>query len=88
MQEYGAITATVLKITEFWKSSECVVIGDSWFCLVQLYNINGPDSIFLVKPPIKYLLGYPNRGHSHSATAIIDEVPLLAVKFFDLQQNS
>ena len=95
VSEYGATSATCLRLTEPWKHSGRIVIADSWFgsvkSAVKLYNINGLYSNMLVKTAHKnyprLILGSPKRGEWFSATAKIDEVNLLAVKFMDLKEK-
>lgn len=71
------------------------MIADSWFgsvkSAIKLYNINGLYSNMLVKTAHvnypRFLLGTPKRGSWNSATAEIDGVELLAVKFMDLKEK-
>ena len=94
VKDFGATVATSLRLTDPWKSSGRIVIGDAWFgsikCAVQLWNINGLHSNLLVKNnhkmyPRSMLSDVTDRGTWRSATATIDDVPLLAVKFIDLK---
>ena len=95
--EFGATTSCCLRITDSYKGSGRTVIGDSWFgsvkSCIQLFNINGLHSIFIVKTAHKQ---YPrfilrdtdiSRGEWVSATTEIDGVKLLAVRFLDLQEK-
>ena len=97
VKEYGATTACCLRITEHWKSSGRIVVGDSWFgsvkTCVKLMNINGLYSNMLVKTAHKQ---YPRvllreskveRGEWVSATAEIENVKLMATRFLDLQEK-
>ena len=97
VKEFGATTATCLRLTEHWKNSGRVVVADSWFgsvkSAVKLYKINGLYSNMLVKTAFKEypksdVLSPPeNRGEWTSATATMDQVQLLAVKFKDLKMK-
>ena len=97
VQEYGATTACCLRITEHWKGSGRIVVGDSWFgsvktCL-KLYNVNGLYSNMLVKTAHKR---YPRfmlretkleRGEWTSAVAEIDGLKIMATRFLDLKEK-
>ena len=97
LENFGATTATCLRLTEYWSSSGRVVVGDSWFgsvkSAIQLMLVNGLYSIFLVKTAHKLfpkeILSETNlqRGEWNAASAVIDDVNLLAVKFKDLQSK-
>ena len=95
VRELGATTACCLRMTKAWSYSGKIVVADSWFgsvkSAVNLLNRNGLHSIMLVKTAHrdypKDLLATPNRGEWNSATATIDDVDLLAVKFMDLQEK-
>ena len=93
---YGATTATSLRLTEPWRASGRIVIADSWFgsvkTAVQLWNINGLHSNLIVKTahklyPKDTIAGQLNRGEWKSVVATIEDVPLLAVRFMDLQDK-
>ena len=53
MEQYGASTAAVLRISEYWKGTGRKVVADSLFgsfkTAIQLMNINGLYCICLVK---------------------------------------
>ena len=94
--EYRATTATTLRLTNYWKNTGRIVVGDSSFgsvkTAVQLMH-KGLYSNLLVKTAHK---NYPRaqlgeialeRGEWNSATAEVEDVDLLAVKFMDLQEK-
>lgn len=97
VSDFGATTACCLRITESYKGSGRIIIGDSWFgsvkSCVQLYNINGLHSIMLVKTAHKKFPRFMlrdttiSRGEWVSATTEVDGVKLLAVRFVDLQEK-
>lgn len=94
----GATTATCLRLTEPWKGSGRIIVGDSWFGSVksarELYQTNGLYSILLVKTAYR---DYPkqllrenkllNRGEWNAVSANIEGVKMMAVLFKDLQEK-
>ena len=94
VKEFGATTATTLRITEHYHGTGRIVIADSWFgsvkCAVQLYN-RGLYSIMLVKNnsvdfPKERLAGIDlERGEHYAFNATKDGVQLQACRFVDLQ---
>ena len=97
VKEYGATCATTLRLTKPWAGTGRVIIGDSWFGSVKtsssLINENGLHSIRLVKTAHK---NFPSsllketdieRGEWKSASGEYEGVPLLAVRFKDLQEK-
>ena len=97
VQDHGATTATCLRLTEYWKDSGRVVIGDSWFGSVNsayhLFKEHRLFSILLVKTAHRY---FPRdllheqaiqRGEWTSAKTTMDDVNLLAVRFLDLKEK-
>ena len=97
VQEFGATTSCCLRLTEYYKGSGQIVIGDSWFgsvkSCVQLYNVNGLYSNMLVKTAHKQYPRYMlreniiKRGEWLTATANISGVNVMAVRFLDLQEK-
>ena len=99
VKEFGATTACTLRLSEYWKNSGRIVIGDSWFgsvkTAVQLMLKNGLYSILLVKTAHKNFpkreLGEAKavleRGERVSAESSIEGVDLLAVRFKDLKEK-
>ena len=95
--EFGATTATCLRLSRHWKGSGRIWVADSWFGGVesakQLMIENGLYSIQLVKTNHKNypvaLLGETEleRGEWNAATANTDGIELLAVKYKDLQDK-
>lgn len=57
-KELGVTTATTLRLTEPWKGSGRVIVGDSWFgsvkACVNLKTINGLYGIMVVKTAYKH----------------------------------
>lgn len=97
VDEFGASTATCLRLTKHWSSSGRVVVGDSWFgsvkSAVQLMRKHGLYSILLVKTAHKL---YPKemlnerkieRGEWNVASAVLDDMKLVAVRFKDLKDK-
>ena len=94
----GATTATCLRLTEPWKGTGRIVVGDSWFGSVksakELLEANGLYSIMLVKTAYK---NYPksllrekmlvNRGEWNAVSASIDGTKMMAVLFKDLKEK-
>ena len=103
VKEYGATCATTLRLTEPWKGSGRIVIGDSWFSSVKtaskLFTENGLYSIMLVKTahklfPVSHLSQHDITcgeliAESGRVTSKESEEPvlMLAVCFKDLQMK-
>ena len=96
MKEFGATAATTLRLTYPWIGSGRIV-GDSLFSSVnaamQLMNINGLQSILLVKtthkkyPKIILHEKFLERGQRNLTSGKVDGVNLQAVLFKDLQEK-
>ena len=73
VKEHGATCATTLRLTEPWKGSGRVVIGDSWFGSVntatQLFNINGRMQISSSKLHIETT---PHISFNKKKLAVVD----------------
>ena len=94
----GATTAACLRLTDPWKGSGRIVVGDSWFGSVksarELLETNGLYSIMLVKTAYK---DYPrlllrektlnNRGEWNSVSGKVNDIKMMAVLFKDLQEK-
>ena len=95
--EFGATAACSVRITEPWKGSGRIVVGDSWFGSVktckQLWEKNGLYANMLVKTAHK---DYPRfmlrdqkleRGQWASATTKVFGKEMMATRFIDLQEK-
>ena len=98
VDDFGATTACCLRLTDPWKGTGRLVIGDSWFgsvnSVAELMNKNGLFAIMLVKTAHK---NYPRlalrenplkeRGQWKSLAGNIKDVKMMAVLFKDLKEK-
>ena len=97
VKELGATAACSLRITEYWRGTGRIVVGDSWFGSVktctELWKTNGLYSIMIVKTahklfPREMLRSQKlDRGQWTSTLANIDGLEVTATRFIDLQEK-
>lgn len=97
VSQFGATTATAIRLAEHWESSGRIVVADAWFgsckTAIELLENHGLYSIMLVKNNHKNfpraILDGDNleRGEWNSAETTQNGVKLLAVRFKDLKEK-